>query len=324
MKAPKFWTETPANWQAKILTPLACVYAAMARTRLQNGCAAYQSKLPVICVGNVTLGGAGKTPVVQAIVKLLQEKGRNPAILLRGYGGSNRKSLWVDKQDAALVGDEALEHVRLAPVVASPNRANGARLIEEKPEITHIVMDDGLQNANLKKDFSFLVVDGEQPFGNEKIFPAGPLRERVEDALGRVQALVVMGPDRHNLATRFGFAVPVLHAATRPKNPEFFAGKPVVAFAGIGRPQKFFDSLKSCDAVLAKNFSFADHHPYVARDLAPILAEAERARAMIVTTRKDWVRLPPDLQSRIVAFDVELVWEDTAAVADLLERHGIL
>jgi len=324
MKPAAFWTKTPPSLSAKILSPLACVYSAVVKTRLKKIHGAYASSLPVICVGNVTLGGAGKTPVVQALVKMLQERGQNPAILLRGYGGSNRKALAVDKQPAALVGDEALEHVRLAPTFVSCNRADGARLIEQNGTITHIVMDDGLQNANLKKTMSFLVVDGEQPFGNEKIFPAGPLREKVENALKRVQALVIMGEDKQDLKTRFGFALPVLAARTRPKNPEFFAGKPVIAFAGIGRPQKFFDSLKSCDAVLAKTFSFAYHHPYIEADLTPILEEAERLRSLVVTTRKDWVRLPATFRDRVVAFDVELVWNDPAAVTALLEQYKIL
>jgi tetraacyldisaccharide 4'-kinase len=318
MKAPQFWTQ-PQTWQAKLLSPLSCVYASVVKTRLQRERFAYQSKLPVICVGNVTMGGAGKTPVVQAIVKLLQEQGKNPAILLRGYGGVNRKSVWVEKQTAKEVGDEALEHRRLARVAASRNRANGAKLIEEDDMITHIIMDDGLQNANLKKTISLLVVDGEQPFGNEMVFPAGPLREHIEDALRRVQTIVILGRDKFNLATRFGFVTKIIKATTRPKNPEFFAGKPVIAFAGIGRPQKFFDSLKNCDAVIGKTFSFADHHPYEEADLTLIGVEADRAKAMIVTTRKDWVRLPTAWQARVVAFDVELVWDDPQEIIGLLK-----
>lgn len=323
MKAPLFWNMTPPTACAKMLAPLGRVYAAIVRKRLKRA-DAVTSVLPVICVGNVTMGGSGKTPVVQALVHLLQTGGKNPAILLRGYGGSNRKPLWVHKQDAATVGDEALQHAMVAPTFVSRNRAVGAKQIELNKAITHIVMDDGLQNAQLKKNLSFMVIDGEQPFGNECMFPAGPLREPVEEALKRVQAIIVTGEDNFNLAARFQFLMPVFRATAQLMNPEIFAGKPVIAFAGIGRPQKFFDSLRRCDAVLVREISFGDHHPYTDAEIKKILTDADKVKAMVVTTRKDWVRLPADMQNRVVAMDAELVWNNEAALVDFLKQKGML
>jgi len=318
MKPPKFWQQD--NGLAKLLSPLGALYGRMVQKKIARP-AEYTSKLKVICVGNAVMGGSGKTPVVQALAKLLEQHGQKPAILLRGYGGEKQGPYWMTPQTPFTeYGDEALLHQRIVPTIVSADRAIGARAIETNSGITHILMDDGLQNPSLSKDLSLLVVDGENPKGNGRLFPAGPLRETLDDALRRVQAIVLLGSDVTDLATRCQFLLPVFKAKLQPVNGAEFKGKPVIAFAGIGRPEKFFQSLRECDAVLFETYGFADHYPYKRQDVLPILEKAQKIGAVPVTTRKDWVRLPDDLKEQVKVLDVALAWQDEAAVTEFLRR----
>lgn len=321
MKAPRFWQED--NFTARLLAPIAAQYEKIVQQRLARP-PEYVSKLPVICVGNVTLGGSGKTPVVDALAQLLQERGAKPAILLRGYGGKEKGPFWV-KEDTAFkrCGDEALLHARVAPTLVSADRVAGAREIEGNGEITHILMDDGLQNPALKKTCSVLVVDGQNPGGNGRLFPAGPLRETLENALCRVQALVILGPDKSDLATRYGFLLSVFKARLAPVNGDEFSGKKLLAFAGIGNPDKFFQSLRDCGGDLRETRAFADHHPYRPSDIRQLVARAQKHGATPVTTRKDWVRLPRDLKARIAVLDVRLEWENETALREFLAEKAV-
>lgn len=316
MKAPGFWQHP--SLMARCLSPVAAVYGRMVQKRLRQP-PDYTSRLPVICVGNIVMGGSGKTPVVQGIAKLLQEQKKNPAILLRGYGGEKAGPAWITSDSLVRdYGDESLLHARVAPTMVAADRPIGAKVIETNETITHIVMDDGLQNPSLKKDVSFLVLDADNPFGNGCLFPAGPLRETMTNALDRVQALIVLGEDKDQIAAQYQFLLPVFQAALQPVNPQNVKGKPVLAFAGIGRPKKFFDTLRACDAVLFETHSFPDHYAYTARDIAPLVDRAQKAGALPVTTRKDWVRLPSQFKEKIAVLDVELVWQDKAAIMDYL------
>jgi tetraacyldisaccharide 4'-kinase len=316
MKSPAFWNTH--GKRAKLLSPIGKIYGELVQKRLKTT-KIYASSLPVVCVGNVTMGGSGKTPVVDALIQLMQRQGKAPAVLMRGYGGTAKGPLWVDAAtDAALCGDEALLHARVAPTMVSADRAKGAKAIEENKAITHIVMDDGLQNPSLHKTRSILVIDGNNPFGNGRVFPAGPLRETANDAVRRVDAVVIMGQDVFNLELQYQFLLPVFKARMRPVNGHEVSGKPVFAFAGIGKPKKFFDSLRDCDAVIMQEHAFADHHPFTREEIEPIVAQAEKARGIVVTTRKDWVRLPQDLQQKIKVLDVAVVWENEDAVLEFL------
>jgi tetraacyldisaccharide 4'-kinase len=316
MQAPDYWNQN--GLLAKLLSPIGKHYGRIVQKKLQRK-PNYISKLPVICVGNVTMGGSGKTPVVDAIAKILQEQKKSPAILMRGYGGMEKGPVWVvPEMTAGYCGDEALLHVRVAPTMVSANRVVGAKVIEKNEDITHILMDDGLQNPSLRKTKSFLVVDGKNPFGNGKLFPAGPLRERMDHVIRRVNALVILGDDPKHLATQYQFILPVFKATLQPINGEQFAGKPVFAFAGIGNPLKFFDSLASCDAVLIKKIIFPDHYQYNGTEIGALVARASKVGAKVVTTRKDWVRLSDELKACINVLDVELVWEAPEAVKSFL------
>jgi tetraacyldisaccharide 4'-kinase len=324
MKPPKFWQQKK-SFLGSCLQPLAMLYQSMTHARIHK-VPVYTAKLPVICIGNATLGGSGKTPVVQALADLLKENGKQPAILLRGYGGNETGPLAVDPaiHDVARVGDEALLHAEHATTVVAADRVAGAHLIEKDAWTTHIVMDDGLQNPSLKKDLSFLVTNGENPFGNERVFPAGPLREPVDDAIRRVQAVIVIGDDRQHLATRFGFLLPIFYAALEPSPAGEFKGKSVLAFAGIGRPQNFFDSLVKTGVQIGVQHTFPDHYAYRPRDVEKLLRHAEKNNLLPITTRKDWIRLPKTYQDRIRVLDVALVWREPHAIAEFLKQKGVL
>lgn len=252
------------------------------------------SPLPVFCVGNFTMGGAGKTPTAIALAHMLAEVGRKPAFLTRGYGGSESGPLPVKPDHGAEeVGDEALLLARHFPTVVSRKRPEGARLIEEMG-CDCIVMDDGFQNPSLHKDFCLAVVDGGAGFGNGRVFPAGPLRGALRRQLPRANAILILGgsvPRRTALAARFA-GLPVLRGDLRPAPAvSSLAGQRVIAYCGIGRPQKFFETMKETGAVLVKGVRFPDHHPFTEKEAARLLSLASRKRAALVTTEKDFARL---------------------------------
>jgi tetraacyldisaccharide 4'-kinase len=316
MRQPDFWRRnTPgARAAAAVLAPLGMIYGGSVLWKQRTG-KPYRAHVPVICVGNLTVGGTGKTPVAIAIAQALQEKGLSAAFLSRGYGRRDSRPLVVNVNvhDASITGDEALLLARVAPTVVSSNRAEGARMAEVQGTQV-IVMDDGHQNFSLHKDISIIVVDGETGFGNGKILPAGPLREPVRQGLRRADAVVVMGDGNSALP---GFAGPVLRArivARRRLNDQ-----PVVAFAGIGRPAKFFDTLRAAGARLVETHGFADHYPYSAAEVAALKNQAVRAKAMLMTTEKDLVRLASHQREGIEVLPVNAVFDDHVALARLLQ-----
>jgi tetraacyldisaccharide 4'-kinase len=276
----------------------------------------------VICVGNLTAGGAGKTPTVIAVLEALA--GRTPHALSRGHGGRLRGPHRVDplRDTAADVGDEPLLLAAFAPTWVARDRAAGAAAAVAAGAGA-VVMDDGFQNPGLAKDLSLVVVDAAQGFGNGRLIPAGPLRERVADGLARADAVVLIGSDTDagaamarwpDLATR-----PVLRARLEPLATGLpLDGADVVAFAGIGRPEKLFATLRACGARLVAAHGFPDHAPYPVPILRRLVAEARAADAMLVTTEKDAVRLPPAFRREVIALPVRLRWADPAALDRLL------
>jgi tetraacyldisaccharide 4'-kinase len=266
-------------------------------------------------VGNLTVGGSGKTPVAIAIAHMLQERGAPPAFVSRGYGRKGASPLMVDIQsnDASAVGDEALLLARVAPTIVSRDRATGARIAEAQGASV-IIMDDGHQNFSLKKDLSLVVVDGECGFGNGRIVPAGPLRESVRQGLRRADAVILMGDGDPALS---GLAGPVLRACL--SGTTRFDRERVVAFAGIGRPEKFFATLREAGAALVETHAFDDHHVYSAAAIANLKSCAAQANAVLITTEKDFVRLGPKEREGIEVLPVHAVFEDESALARLFE-----
>ncbi len=253
------------------------IYGAFAASRLKRE--GYRAGVPVICIGNPTLGGAGKTPTALAVARMLKAAGERPVFLSRGYGGRQRGPLLVapDRDRAADVGDEPLLLARVAPTVVAHDRVEGAKAAQAAGA-TIIVMDDGFQNPSLAKDFSVLVIDGRRGLGNSKVFPAGPLRAPLDAQLARADAVVLVGAVGEDAAVAGAAAearkLPLLRAWLEPDREAIatLAGGRVLAFAGIGDPEKVFATLREAGIAVAATRSFADHHRYTpadARDALP-------------------------------------------------------
>ncbi|HEX3755208.1 MAG TPA: tetraacyldisaccharide 4'-kinase [Rhizomicrobium sp.] len=301
------------GFAARLLAPLGALYGASVARKAKTS-RSYRAAIPVICVGNLTAGGSGKTPVAIAVAQALIARGARPFFLTRGYGGNVRRAALVTQSDsAAQVGDEALLLTRTAPVIVEADRAEGAALAEAQ-SAGIIVMDDGHQNFGLRKNLSLIVVDGQTGFGNGRMIPAGPLREPVAQGLARADAVIAMGEGMPDLG---GFAGPVLRARLHADG-ETLRGRKIFAFAGIGRPEKFTDSLRQAGAIITGAKFFSDHHPYSAREIAALRTAA--GNALLVTTEKDLVRLAPEQRTGIAVLPVRAVFDNPAGLARLLDR----
>jgi tetraacyldisaccharide 4'-kinase len=317
VRAPAFWAED--GWPSRLLAPAGAVTAWMTALRVARP--GWRAEVPVFCCGNAGVGGAGKTTLALDLLRRLQGRGGRPHALLRGYGGSERGPLLVrpDLHRAPRVGDEALLLAEVAPTWVSADRAAGGRAaVAEGADA--IVMDDGLQNPGLVKDCSLLVIDGGYGFGNGRLLPAGPLREPVAAAAARCRAAVLIGADDHGAIPMLPPQLPVLRADLAPDLAGLDRAGRYLAFAGIGRPGKFFAGLGAAGITLAGMRAFADHHPYTAADLASLRRDAAAEGAMLLTTPKDMARLAPAERQGIAVAGVTLAWADEAALTDLLDE----
>jgi tetraacyldisaccharide 4'-kinase len=312
MHAPAFWAE--GGLAARALTPFGTITeVATARRVARPG---WQAPVPVFCCGNATVGGAGKTTLALDLGARLLAEGKRVHFLSRGYGGTARGVTRVDPSghNVAQVGDEPLLLARLAPCWVGANRADLARAaVADGAQI--LVMDDGLQNSDLSGRRNILVVDGLSGFGNGRLFPAGPLRERPEAAALRCEVAVLIGEDRRGVLAQLPASLPVLRARLVPDAAEVVAGRRVFAFAGVAQPEKFRAGLYQIGALVAGTAWFADHHPYTEREVMRLLREAESAYAVPVTTPKDHVRLPAWARARITVVGVSLAWAEPEALA---------
>lgn len=321
MRPPAFW-DNPDHPLARLLAPVGHLYGSRVADRMDR--AGQRSACPVICVGNFTLGGAGKTPTALAVAAMLRGIGADPAFLTRGYGGRLAGPIVVDpsRHGAGEVGDEPLLLARSARTILARDRPAGAKLCEALGAAV-VVMDDGLQNPSLTKDLALVVVDAGGGVGNGLPFPAGPLRAPLSRQWRNVHGIVLIG-DGERGETVAGEAasrdLPVHRARLIPLAPACVLGRPVFAFAGIGRPQKFFDTLVQAGADLVGTRTFPDHHAYRPGDLAGLRAWAEASDAILVTTEKDLVRLPADFAAGVTALAVTLVFEDGTALLAQLRR----
>lgn len=314
MRSPEFWARD--GLAARLLQPLGAAYSAAGAARFALA-RPYRASVPVICVGNLVAGGAGKTPIVLDIAERLIAAGCRPHLLSRGYGGRARCPLRVDpeRHTADEVGDEPLLLARIAPTWVGRDRAAAARAaIAGGADL--LLLDDGFQNPGIEKDLSLVVIDGGYALGNGRVIPAGPLREPAGRGLARADAVVILGEGRVALAA----GRPRLHARTIARDAADLAGRKVLAFAGIGRPAKFFATLEEAGAAVVERRSFADHHPYTAPELDELLRTAHALQALPVTTAKDAVRIPPPQRAKIHILEISVAWEDPAAIAGLLTR----
>jgi len=320
MRAPAFWLHGgPAAW---LLAPLAWLYDAAGRVR--RGLSQPQrAGVPVICIGNLVAGGTGKTPTALAIGALLQARGARPHFLSRGYGGRLRGPVQVDPRQhgADAVGDEPLLLASQAPTwVARDRVAGAAAAVAAGAEV--IVMDDGYQNPHLAKDLSLLVLDQAYGLGNGRVHPAGPLREAAQRGFARAQGLILLlAEDAPPAPLKLPSKLPLLRARLLPtREAQRLAGRRVLAFAGIGRPTRFFATLLGLGAQLVAARAFPDHHRFRPDEVMALVEEAQAAQAVPVTTAKDMVRLPTEARVMVETVDVRLAFEDEAAIAALLDR----
>jgi tetraacyldisaccharide 4'-kinase len=287
MKTPDFWRHR--GWQSLLLAPFGWIYGALTLRHMAKP--GWRARVPVISVGNFTAGGAGKTPTAIAIAKALIARGEHPFFLTRGHGGREVGPLPVDpsRHSASDVGDEPLLLARHAPVIVARDRAAGARMaIAEGASC--LVLDDALQNPALTKDFSLAVVDGGFGFGNGQCVPAGPLRAPVAATLAHVHAVLVIGKDETGAGRTVAGDAPVFAANIRPAmEMSMLSGREVIALCGIGRPEKFRETLTGLGATVVAFHAFADHHNYSDTEARNLLANA--SERMLVTTEKDHVRL---------------------------------
>jgi tetraacyldisaccharide 4'-kinase len=324
MREPAFWWK---HGSGTLLVPFAGLYGAAAAWRMHAE--GQRAGVPVICLGNLTVGGAGKTPAAIAVARLLLAARQRPFFLTRGYGGRLRGPVRVDPaaHGSADVGDEPLLLARLAPTIVARDRAAGAAMAQSGGA-TVIVMDDGFQNPSLVKDLSILVVDGRRGIGNGRMIPAGPLRAPLDTQIARAQALVVVGPaDRVapllDVARRYD--VKIFHGRLEPERRALavVGSRKVLAFAGIGNPEKFFATLAEAGVEIADRASFPDHHRYTAADAATLLKRADAANLVLLTTEKDLARLTGEprlaaLAARANALPVRLVIDEHDAFRDMI------
>lgn len=327
MRAPAFWWQRAPSAAALALAPLGWLYGAVTARRMARP--GTPAPVPVVCVGNLVAGGAGKTPAAIAIGGILRAAGRRPVFLSRGYGGSSPGPLLVDpaRHDAALCGDEPLLLAQCGPTVVSRDRVAGAGLAARHGDV--IVMDDGLQNPSLAKDIRLAVVDGESGIGNGLCVPAGPLRAPLSRQWPHVDAVILVGSgEAGDAVARAAGALgkPVLRATVSPEGEaaQALAGQRILAFAGIGRPGKLFATLAQAGADVVATRIFPDHHPYSTTEARALMAEADALHATCWTTTKDRVRLaavlPPTELDRVRALPVSLVFTEPAAAGALLGR----
>jgi tetraacyldisaccharide 4'-kinase len=332
LEPPSWWHgRTPADrLKAALFAPAGFVYGTAAKARF-TFTQSYRSRLPVICIGNFTVGGAGKTPLALAVARLVRGMGHEPAFLTRGYGGALAGPHKVDPQsdEPAEVGDEALLLARAAPTVLARARPAGAKTIEAVGADV-IIMDDGFQNPSLEKDLALIAIDAVSGLGNGRVFPAGPLRAPLGSQLRRAQAAVLIGEGESAIAKQLG-SLPVIKARLRAAGQtEWLRREPLFAFSGIGRPEKFFATLKEHGAQLTGSRAFPDHHAFSEAEALLLIRDAAQASATLVTTEKDWVRLSAatgplaELKARARVLPVQLDFDGTGEAKLLSLIEGAL
>ena len=329
MRPPSFWQNpvaSPGLW-ALILAPLGWVYGTVTARRVAK--AGYKARVPVICIGNISVGGVGKTPTAMALVERLLARGHKVHVVSRGYGGQMSGPVQVDinRHSAAEVGDEPLLLAAFAPTWVAKDRAAGVRAAENAGAEV-ILLDDGFQNPSVKKDLSIVVVDAEQGFGNGRCLPAGPLREPVSAGLSRAGLVLAIGAPAAvaGFQDQWGTHLHQLLISGQLQPIEMgidWTSERVIAFAGIGRPEKFFATLRGLGATVLRAEALDDHQPLSDGLMRRLLADAIQTGAQLVTTEKDAARLPAAFRSQVLTLPVRLHLQDATALDAALGGIGL-
>lgn len=328
LRTPKFWYQKRGILSC-LLYPVGFVYGVIAGVlRFLKSQKAKSTGIPVISIGNIVMGGSGKTPTAIALSKILKELGHTPHIITRGYGGEARGPLLVNPEIHTYkdVGDEALLLARAAPTWVDPLRVNAALKAKEQGA-TILILDDAHQNERLHKDLSLVVVDGKQMFGNEFVFPAGPLREFLNSSLNRADGIVYIHPSNSHPELVSGsmknLNLKCHNATLKPTYDPTLLNQNIVAFSGLGFNQKFLETLKSEGFQVSHFEDYPDHHPYAEKDLSYLVNIAQNCGAKLVTTAKDYVKIPARFKDAVHVVEVELELSDLEEFKSWLKGQNL-
>lgn len=320
LKAPKFWYLKRDSFLSNCLYPFSLIFRL--GTKLRNLFSREKiSKLPIICIGNIVIGGAGKTPVALKIGNMLKQAGYNPHFVSKGYGGLEKNNTLVnDWHSPKSVGDEPLLLSEIAPTWIGLDRNKSFELANENGADC-IVMDDGFQNPALQKDFSIIVINADQGFGNKRVIPAGPLRESVHRGLSRTNLVITIGNIAENIKRKIPKHIPIIGANFKIQEDDLMLkGQKITAFAGIAYPEKFFNSLKLVKANIIDKRSYSDHHIYTEDDLLYLAEIANKNNSILVTTKKDFVRIPKSFRSLVRTIDGFIELDDEKLLLEILSN----
>lgn len=315
MKTPTFWKHK--SIVSYLLLPIGWLYGFITslRVKLKNP---YKAKVPVICIGNITAGGTGKTPVSIAVAEILKQNYKNVFFVSRGYGGTLKNVIADEKIHTPYqIGDEPLLLSKVAPVSINSDRGLAAQLAISNGADC-LIMDDGFQNPSLYKDISFLVFNGSFGIGNGCTIPAGPLRETFNSGIKRANAIIIIGEDKTKIANKTD--LPVFYADIQEENPDI-KNKNVFAFAGIGYPEKLYQSLQKCGLNVVKTKDFPDHHFYTKEELQEIINIAKEENLEIFTTSKDFVKIPYELKEHFNVLNIKIKWQDENQLKKFLKNN---
>jgi tetraacyldisaccharide 4'-kinase len=318
LKAPKFWylkKDTILSWS---LYPLSFLFEL--GTKFRNVTSRTNKfSFPIICIGNIVVGGAGKTPVAIKIGELLKIAGYNPHFISKGYAGVIKKSTLVAPwHSPKSVGDEPLLLSQIAPTWIGIDRVNSIKLAKNMGADC-IIMDDGFQNPTIHKDFSIVVINASQEFGNKRVIPAGPLRESIKRGLSRTKLIIVIGEITISLQKDIPDHIPIIQAKFKINNEnKIFKGQKITAFAGIAYPEKFFTSLREQGAKIIKEVTYPDHHIYDENDLLSLAEIANKTQSILVSTQKDFVRIPKSYRSLVNTLEGKISFEKEEIIKEIL------
>ena len=320
LKAPKFWYLKRDTLLSNSLYPFSLIFRL--GTKIRNLISKEKkSKLAIICIGNIVIGGAGKTPVALKIGSMLKEGGYNPNFVSKGYGGLEKNNTLVkDWHSPKSVGDEPLLLSEIAPTWIGLDRNKSFQLAIGNGADC-IVMDDGFQNPNLQKDFSIIVINGEQGFGNKRVIPAGPLRESISRGLSRTNLVITIGKISDSVKEKIPKHIPIIGANFKIKEDDLILkSQKITAFAGIAYPEKFFNSLKLLKANIVDEITYSDHHIYSENDLLYLAEIANKNKSILVTTKKDMVRIPKSFRSLVRTIDGFIQLDDEKLLFEILSN----